>query len=911
MRHYRKSLIIAFFFAAGWEAIPQSYEKRIRVVPAEESGAFLKEAKVAVLAGVSEYGKDSRLSPLKYAVRDTDALARILEEQGYSTIVLRDLDASKSGILQALKNAAHALEPGKGTLLFFFSGHGFDVGAKGYLATYGTTATNLSVTGLSLDEVQQEMIRTGAVRRVLWIDACRNDPSKNTATTAARTLSAFQAAAGNRILFSTKKGGVSYENEELKHGVFTYYLLEGLHGPAAGSDGMLTSRDIADYVVANVRTHSLRRNQVQIPYEAGEASGDFLIGKAAASAPVPPAAAPDAVDAGEAKLLISSDTDAVVSVDGKDLGTLQANRPRQVGVSAGAHLVLYSAKTTPASVQRKTVDTKRGEQAVVLLELAEKPPQRDTNQAEPASKGRESESPVGFRLGVAIRNLNTEEFRGMGLPEGGAVPVSRVEPGSVAEGLGIRPGDAVIAVNRRPIANADEFRADVGQLKPGEEFSLRILRANEGVANPQRASQWNSISVSGKVPAIAQSANAVRPAVSVSRYDNPNPPPRVEISPQENDRIAARRTQIEIELTRIDRNVLLWQQQYAQAANSYREAAANGQRVQGQTGTLAAITSGLAGAAMSMNEQRAGQLAQQIETAKVNREAWARRLDAPPPFADYDEVAQAALEDAARGLFEPPFDTKTVKPTLDRALVLKSNLPKAHLLLGYWYWCERQFQAAITEFEMVHRMLPADFEAANMLASAYSEVNESAKAMAVLDEIFRVESRNAQALRTRAEIHALRSNHEAAVSDLTALLGSSRGEPDAHCQRAISFAFLKRAADAKIDMKRCEASTNHWEPLAKGPIEMMNGRPKEAWKQFDAAIRKFNSSSALSDFPEGRIARAAALLEMGDASRALTDLNAAQRFYPWLGRVYLMRAAAKEKLGDTAGAQADRDRAKQ
>jgi hypothetical protein len=60
-----------------------------------------------------------------------------------------------------------------------------------------------------------------------------------------------------------------------------------LKGEAAGSDGLVTFRDVADYVRDQVREYGVKVGQVQVPFEAGESSGDFLLARTSGRPPVP------------------------------------------------------------------------------------------------------------------------------------------------------------------------------------------------------------------------------------------------------------------------------------------------------------------------------------------------------------------------------------------------------------------------------------------------------------------------------------------------------------------------------------------------------------------------------------------------------------------------------------------------
>src|SRR5581483_3187657 len=85
---------------------------------------------------------------------------------------------------------------------------------------------------------------------------------------------------GIKVLYATEAGKVSYENDELKQGVFTSFLLKALSGQAAGQDGLILFQDVAEYVRDGVKQFSFANGQPQTPYEAGESSGDFLVARA-------------------------------------------------------------------------------------------------------------------------------------------------------------------------------------------------------------------------------------------------------------------------------------------------------------------------------------------------------------------------------------------------------------------------------------------------------------------------------------------------------------------------------------------------------------------------------------------------------------------------------------------------------
>lgn len=245
----------------------------------EEANRFEKEDLVAVIVGINQYSRMSGLSPLKYAVSDADAMAEFFESQGYLVRKLTNNEAQKNYILKAIRQAGELMTPGKGTLVFAFSGHGFGTGDNNYLAVAGADADNIEETGLALADVRRAIKATKARKRVLFVDACREDP--RVGAKGGGLAFVDEDADGENILYSTQSGKLSYEDATLGHGAFTHYLLEGLRGKAA-EEGWVTFTKLSQYVSKQVKQWVYRKHSaVQVPYRAGESTGVFVLAKSA------------------------------------------------------------------------------------------------------------------------------------------------------------------------------------------------------------------------------------------------------------------------------------------------------------------------------------------------------------------------------------------------------------------------------------------------------------------------------------------------------------------------------------------------------------------------------------------------------------------------------------------------------
>jgi hypothetical protein len=290
IRHVRKSIpTCSVILLLCIQLASQTRDLRVEPISPAEQRAFEKQVKVALVVGISAYPQGSGLSSLKYAARDAEVLGAALKSQGYLVRQLTESDATRAMIRRTLRELSDAVSPDEGTILFFFGGHGFTYKGTNSLATFGVTADDLDGEGLAVKDVEELLRASKAKRKLLFVDACRNDPGQAARSTEQRSFSKLQTSEGMRVLFSTKEGRVSFEDDALRQGVFTYFLAKGLQGEAAGADGLVTFRDLADYVTDRMRAYTVERGQVQIPFEAGESSGDFLLSAGAKGGGLPPA----------------------------------------------------------------------------------------------------------------------------------------------------------------------------------------------------------------------------------------------------------------------------------------------------------------------------------------------------------------------------------------------------------------------------------------------------------------------------------------------------------------------------------------------------------------------------------------------------------------------------------------------
>jgi len=261
----------------------------------------LPGTKWALLVGIDEYEHD--ITPLRFAVTDVKAVAAALVESlafPMENVLVMTSDV-KSGlnrpdnanVIQRLDFLARRV--GKNdTFLFYFSGHGFQrENGRHFLGTVNARLSSielLQITSLSMELLREKMSKVQAQRIVFMIDACRTDPEQGKSDKDnpltddfTRSLQVVARAggagvAGTAVFYACSKGERSYEWPEKQHGVFTYYLLEGLRGKAADANGELSITGLGKFVQKQVLDWSDQHQKEQRPFLVQEGAADIVLG---------------------------------------------------------------------------------------------------------------------------------------------------------------------------------------------------------------------------------------------------------------------------------------------------------------------------------------------------------------------------------------------------------------------------------------------------------------------------------------------------------------------------------------------------------------------------------------------------------------------------------------------------------
>lgn len=250
------------------------------------------QGKKALLVGVNSYTR-SGLNNLKFAVNDVSSIYDILTDTsrgGFAPdncILMmdkgrkKDMKPTRSDLMSQMESLSRTATRSD-YLLFFFSGHGIEEDGKSYLCLSDARCNVLRNTAVSVDWIRAKLKASKAHSKVLILDACHAGAMKGKAESGRMTKglqdSFSPVGEGFATLASCKLNEISYEMPEKKHGVFSYFLIEGLKGAADfDSDGHILLSEISRYTAEKTTEWTFKKPIVQTPNLKSEVVGDLLL----------------------------------------------------------------------------------------------------------------------------------------------------------------------------------------------------------------------------------------------------------------------------------------------------------------------------------------------------------------------------------------------------------------------------------------------------------------------------------------------------------------------------------------------------------------------------------------------------------------------------------------------------------
>jgi hypothetical protein len=248
----------------------------------------------AVVIGISRY---KGIPSLKYAANDAREFYRYLAEVNAvpkdHIWLLLDEEATLDNLKSTLGTQLRRQAGKDDMVIIYLAGHGATEkdatspdgdGLEKYILPYNANPKDLYASAMPMSEVARIFNRISSERLVFISDTCYSGASGGRtvpvlgarANVSGAFLDRLSQGKGRVIITASDANEVSVEKDDLKHGVFTYYLLEALRGQGdTDKDGVITVDEVYRYVSMKVPQAT---GQDQHPVKKGEVTGQIVLG---------------------------------------------------------------------------------------------------------------------------------------------------------------------------------------------------------------------------------------------------------------------------------------------------------------------------------------------------------------------------------------------------------------------------------------------------------------------------------------------------------------------------------------------------------------------------------------------------------------------------------------------------------
>lgn len=223
--------------------------------------AEIAPQRLALVIGNSSY----KNYPLRNPANDAQDMARALKNNGFEVIL--KLDATQKEMVEGADTFGKKLRDG-GTGLFYYAGHGMQMGGDNYLIPIDadiTSESDVKWEGVAAGRILGKMEDAGNDLNIIILDACRNNPFARSFRSAEKGLAKMDAPKGSLIAYATSPGNVASDGEG-RNAPYTKHLLREIQ-----KEGLKIEE-----VLKNVRIAVMKETaDRQVPWESSSLTGNF------------------------------------------------------------------------------------------------------------------------------------------------------------------------------------------------------------------------------------------------------------------------------------------------------------------------------------------------------------------------------------------------------------------------------------------------------------------------------------------------------------------------------------------------------------------------------------------------------------------------------------------------------------
>jgi uncharacterized caspase-like protein len=243
-----------------------SGQSRPRQLAQPDTSLSTTQRRIALVVGNSDYRHVARLDN---PANDAQDMARALREVGFELVDGNaHLNVSGDEMKRLIIKFGQILKQSGGVGLFYYAGHGIQVGGKNYLIPIEAEALReqtVEFDAVDVNRVLGEMDYAGNGFNLVILDACRSNPFTRSWRSSESGLASISAPEGTLIAYATSPGRVASDGTT-RNGIYTEQLLKQMHVPG------LSLETVFKAVRANVK--AISKGQ-QIPWESSSIVGDF------------------------------------------------------------------------------------------------------------------------------------------------------------------------------------------------------------------------------------------------------------------------------------------------------------------------------------------------------------------------------------------------------------------------------------------------------------------------------------------------------------------------------------------------------------------------------------------------------------------------------------------------------------
>lgn len=294
-----QTLVLAMRQGGGGSIAPakpavRSYQfDNVDQVPATAAG-FQRPQTHLLAVGISSY-RDRQIPARKYSARDAELVAAYFQSlggvPGSNVRVLQDRKALRADIEEALLDWLPTRVTADSVVILYFSGHALVTPTgETYLVPYEGSAMSASRL-YPLRDLQDALAKLKVRQSLLIFDGAVSRLGKDGKGKPAGPQ--WDTGGGNLVeLIGTSGLRAGLEPEQIRHGLFTYFLLSGMKGEAdTNRDGEVTLGELAIFLnqtvpaAAKSRFSQEQRPLVVPPLSSASKAASLTLTKTATSVP--------------------------------------------------------------------------------------------------------------------------------------------------------------------------------------------------------------------------------------------------------------------------------------------------------------------------------------------------------------------------------------------------------------------------------------------------------------------------------------------------------------------------------------------------------------------------------------------------------------------------------------------------